>query len=101
METLTRAQIFYPAVVPNLHGGGFLVFSALRLIGRGSRIESAVEDARRSGEVPRMLRFNRFVGRGCEVGNDVDGVIATAISATQATRIAHALNHYIPDSRGR
>jgi hypothetical protein len=99
METLARSQVFYPAVVPDLGGGGFLVFSALKLLGRGSRIEAAIEDARLRDNLPRLGPFPRFEGRGTEVVRR-DDVVAYAVSATMAKRIANALNHYFPNERG-
>lgn len=99
MEALARSQVFYPAVVPDLTGG-FRVFSALRLLGSGATIESAMEDARALGNIPRLEPFSRFEGHGhtvLRVGQS--DVIAYTETSTMAKRIAHALNHYFPNER--
>jgi hypothetical protein len=99
VELLTQAQVFTPAVVPDLANGGFIVFSAMRIIGRGQTIDAAVKDARDRGNVPDVPPRPRYTGAKNEVHLRGE-VVAIAKSRTYADRIANALNQYNPNERG-
>lgn len=99
LELLAQAQVFFPAVVPDLARGGFLVFSAMHVLGRGDTIEAAVADARAKGNIPNLPPRPVFRGHGKEV--EMRGeVVAVAKSRVYADRIANALNVYNPNERG-
>lgn len=99
MELLAQAQVFFPAVVPNMGGGGYLVYSAMRRIGIGQDIDSALADARAKGNIPDLPPHPVYRGNGKEVEMRGD-VVAVAKSRTYADRIANALNVYNPNERG-
>lgn len=100
IELLHQAQVFCPAVVPDLAAGhGYIVFSAMRILGRGETFEAALDDAREHGNIPDLPPFPAFRGEGCEVQRRGE-VIAFAISRTMAFRIANALNEYRPNEKG-
>jgi hypothetical protein len=99
MELLVQAQVFFPAIVPYLGGGGFHIFSAMRVIGSGSTIDAALADARARENIPSLPPRPPFRAHGVEV--EMRGeVVATAKSRTFADRIANALNLYNPNERG-
>ena len=100
MELLAQAQIYFPAVVPDLSKGGFLVFSAMKVLGHGATIDAALDNARASGLLQTLPPFPPFRNRGNEVELRGD-VVATAKSSTYAKRIANALNLYHPNERGK
>jgi hypothetical protein len=80
-------------------GGGFLIFSASRIIGAGETIDDALADARQRGNIPDVPPRPVFRGHGKEV--ELRGeVVAVAKSRTYADRIANALNVYNPNERG-
>ncbi len=97
IELLTEAEVFCPAVVPDLVRGGFIVFSAMRILGRGQTIEDAVKDARK--QIPPTPGRPRFHGDKFNVMLR-DEVVCIAKSRTYADRIANALNVYNPNERG-
>jgi hypothetical protein len=97
IELLTEAEVFLPAVVPDLARGGFIVFSAMRILGRGSTIDEAIKDARRN--IPPTAGRPRFQGDKFNVMLR-DEVVCVAKSRTYAERIANALNLYNPNERG-
>lgn len=100
IQLLQQAQVFCPALVPDLAAGhGFIVFSAMRILGRGETFEAALDDARKHDNLPDLPPFPAFRGEGCEVQRRGE-VIATAVSRTMAARIANALNEYRPNERG-
>lgn len=99
IEILSNAQVFCPAVVPDTQRGGFLVYSAMKVLGHGATIENAVNNARRLGNIPNLPLRPPFRGNGRDV--ELRGeVVATAKSRTYADRIANALNLYNPNERG-
>lgn len=99
LELLAQAQVFFPAVVPRMGGGGFLVFSAMRVIGHGETIDAALMDARAKGNIPDLPPHPVYRGNGKDV--ELRGeVVAVAKSRTYADRIANALNVYNPNERG-
>ena len=104
MEVLKMAQVFCPAVAPT--GEGFGVYSALRVLGRGSTIAEAMGDAQRNGHIPQPRNFPIFRGDQKNVvrfylgSEDEATVVAVASSRTYADRIANALNQYLPNERG-
>jgi len=99
IELLIHAQVFCPAVVPNLGGGGYIVYSAMKVLGQGETIEAAFGDAKAKGNLPQLPAFPSFRGDGRNVLRRGE-VIATASSRTMADRIANALNQYNPNERG-
>ena len=99
VELLMQSQVFCPAVVPDLANGGYIVFSAMRIIGRGQTIDAAVKDARGRGNVPDTPARPLFRGDKFNVTLR-DEVVAVAKSRTYADRIANALNQYNPNERG-
>lgn len=99
LQLLASAQVFSPAVVPGLGGGGYYVFSAMKVLGHGATIEEALEDAQASGKMPELVRRRPFRA----VGNAVmraDEVLITCSNYTLASRVANALNLYNPNERG-
>lgn len=99
MELLAQAQVFFPAVVPRWGGGGFLIFSALQLLGEGETIDAALADARARGSIPTLPPHPVFRGNGKDVTLRGESV-AVAKSRSFADRIANALNVYNPNERG-
>lgn len=100
MELLANAQVFCPAVVPNLGAtSGFTVFSAMKVLGQGETLDAALADARRRGNMPDLPPFSPFRDEGKDVTRFGE-VVATAKSRTYANRIANALNQYFPNERG-
>jgi hypothetical protein len=100
IELLIQARVRDAAVVPAVEGGGFCVFSGMELLGRGATIEAAMQNARANGAFEELPAHPQFRSEGKEVQRR--GVaVAMAESVTLARRIAHALNRYIPDERGR
>lgn len=107
IELLIQSQVFCPAVVPNMaEMGGYLVFSATKVLGHGSTIALAMEDAQRRGHLPARKWFPQFRGDGKNVIRfytdlqTTESIIAVASSRTYADRIANALNQYLPNERG-
>lgn len=99
LEILHHARVFFPAVVPDLSGGGYVVFSAMKVLGQGETIEAAMADARSKGNIPDVPPPPVFRGHGKEV--EIYGeVVAVAKSRVYADRIANALNVYNPNERG-
>jgi hypothetical protein len=99
LQILTSAQVFCPAVVPDLAHGGYIVFSAMRILGRGPTIEAALDAARSAGEVPNVPALPPFRAQGREVIRRGE-VLITCASSTLASRVANALNVYNPNERG-
>lgn len=97
IELLMQAEVFCPAVVPDLARGGFIVFSAMRILGRGETIDAAMKDAR--DRIPSSSGRPRFHGDKFNVMLR-DEVVCIAKSRTYADRIANALNLYNPNERG-
>lgn len=100
LEILSQAQVFSPAIIPKYGGGGFYVYSAMKIVGSGETIEEALTDARAKGNIPDLAPRPQFKSDGLEVllrGQ----VVATVKSRTYADRIANALNSYNPNERGR
>jgi hypothetical protein len=97
VELLSEAQVFMPAVVPDLVNGGFIVFSAMRILGRGSTIQDAMRAAWRN--IPPSPGRPRFEGDKFNVMLRGE-VVCVAKSRTYADRIANALNLYNPNERG-
>ena len=98
IELLKHAQIFCPAVVPSIPGGGFLVMSAMKVLGQGETIDAAFANARARGLLPDVPPFPPFRGDGKNVVRFGE-VVAVASSRTMADRIANALNQYHPNER--
>lgn len=98
LHLLTQSGVFLPAVVPDLAGGGFYVFSSLKVLGHGETIDAAMWAAKEhwhnNPQRPtyRVEVLNVVTNRGF--------TIATASSKTYAQRIANALNLYNPNERG-
>jgi hypothetical protein len=100
LELLARARVHAAAVVPGVGGGGVYIFSAMRVLGHGADIDGALANARETGNLPDFPPFPAFRSAGVDV--EMRGtVIASAISANLAERIANALNLYHPNERGR
>jgi len=103
MELLKQAQVFCPAVVPNMglrgYIHGYTVFSAMKVLGQGDTIDAALADAKAKGHMPELPPFPAFRGEGREVRRRGE-VVAIAGSRTMADRIANALNQYHPNERG-
>jgi hypothetical protein len=97
IELLTEAQVFCPAVVPDLVHGGFIVFSAMRVLGRGLTLEDAMKAA--WANIPPSPGRPRFTGEKFNVVLRGE-VVCVAKSRTYADRIANALNLYNPNERG-
>jgi hypothetical protein len=101
MESLTQRKVFMPSVVPALGDEtGFLVFSAMKVLGRGATIDAALLAALNSGNVPDAPQAE---GRFSSEGNEVRQrglVVAVCKSSTFAVRVANALNMYAPNERG-
>jgi hypothetical protein len=100
MEVLAQRRVFMPSVVPALgDSGGYLVFSAMKVLGRGDTIDAALLAALNSGFVedapppaPRFLAEKNEVRQRGEV-------VAVCKSNTFAARVANALNLYQPNER--
>ena len=97
LELLVEARVFCPAVVPDLAHGGFIVFSAMRVLGRGATIDDAMRSAREN--IPASPGRPRYEGDKYNVVLR-DEVVCVAKSRTYADRIANALNLYNPNERG-
>ena len=96
VQILRDSGVYMPAIVPSL--GGFRVYSGLTLLGSGATIDSAME---RAGMLPPPIPpAPIFYAEGVEVRR-LEGLVATAKSKSLASRIANALNSYMPDRRGR
>src|SRR5215469_12388313 len=93
MVLLTEAQVFCPAVVPDLAHGGYYVFSAMKVLGHGETIAAAIQDARGRGLIPDVPPRPLFRGDGKNIVRRGE-IVATASSRTLADRIANALNLY-------
>jgi len=101
MEALTQRGVFMPSVVPALGDTtGFVVFSALKVLGRGETINAALLAALNSGNVGDAPQAEaRFTSEGNEV-KQRGLVVAVCKSMTFAVRVANALNMYAPNERG-
>jgi hypothetical protein len=99
MVLLYEAQVFFPAVVPDLARGGFYVFSAMRVLGHGETIAAALANAKAQGLLPDLPPRPMFRGHGRDVERRGE-VVASCVSRTMADRIANALNVYNPNERG-
>lgn len=101
MEILSEARVFMPAVVPGLgDSSGYVVFSAMRVLGRGQTIDEAIKAALASGLVePVTSPQPRFRADKNEVSTRGE-VVAVCKSRTFASRVANALNVYQPNERG-
>lgn len=95
IDILFRRRIHRPAIVQM--AGGWHVFERTNLLGSGATIIAAMKAAGmyppKDIEVIQYSAKGRFVIRGREP-------IATAESGNKATRIANALNAYVPDQHG-
>jgi hypothetical protein len=99
LVVLSEAQVFCPSVVPGLGGGGYYVFSAMKVLGHGPTIEAALDAARASGFMPDLPPRPTFFAKGREVLRRGE-VVITCASSTLAARVANALNVYNPNERG-
>jgi len=90
-----------PSVVPVLgYDKGFMVFSAMKVIGHGETIDAAVKAALASEFVePAPPPAPRFRAERNEVSQRGE-VVAVCKSASFASRVANALNVYQPNERG-
>jgi hypothetical protein len=96
MNILRAAEVYAPALIQ--YDGGFHVFTRTKLLGSGPSIEEALE---RAGVLPPPpLNPNKlpFVAVGSNVVRGREGVCVCR-SATMATRVANALNQYVPNLR--
>lgn len=100
IEVLKEARIFCPAVVPDLGRGGYIVFSAMKVLGQGETIDAAMDHARAQGYIQVKRGLPPFREDGVSVVR-LDEVVATARSRNMAIRIANALNEYQPDERNQ
>ncbi len=89
-----------PSVVPGLGDtSGYVVFSAMKVLGRGATIDAAVKAALDSELVePAPPPAPRFRADRNEVSQRGE-VVATCKSNTFASRVANALNVYQPNER--
>jgi hypothetical protein len=101
MEILAERRVFQPSVVPGLgDSSGYIVFSAMKVLGRGATIDDAVKDALASGLLdPAPPPAPRFRAESNEV-RQRDEIVAVCKSRTFASRVANALNVYQPNERG-
>jgi len=99
LQLLTEAQVYAPAVVPGLGSGGFYIFSAAKVLGRGETIDEALGDARARGNLPELPPRPVFLADRLTVTRRGE-VVASCNSRTMAARIANALNQYNPNERG-
>ena len=99
LQLLTEAQVYAPAVVPGLGQGGYFVFSAAKVLGRGETIDAALADAKARGYLPELPPRPAFLADGVIVTRRGE-VVATCNSRTMAARVANALNQYNPNERG-
>lgn len=101
IEILAERRVFLPSVVPALGDAqGYLVFSAMKVLGRGDTIDEAVKAALDSGKVEAApaAPAPRFRAEGLAVMQR-DEVVASCKSRTFASRVANALNLYQPNER--
>lgn len=95
INILNRRRIHRPAIVEM--AGGFHVFERTTLLGSGPTIKAAMIDA---GMYPAQdVKVIQYSSRGREVIRGREP-IALAESNNKATRIARALNDYVPDRHG-
>ena len=99
LNLLFEAQVYAPAIVPDLTNGGFVVFSLGRYLGGGKTLEDALADARVRGNIPDLAPRPMFWAEGKTVTRRGE-VVASCSSRTMAARIANALNQYNPNERG-
>jgi hypothetical protein len=99
LQLLSSAQVFCPAIVPGLGGGGYYVFSAMKVLGHGETIDAALADAQASGKMPEIVLRRPFRAEGKTVMR-ADEVLITCVNSTLASRVANALNLYNPNERG-
>ena len=99
LQILTSAQVYSPAVAPGLGGGGYYIFSGMRVLGHGATIEAALDAARAAGHVPDVPALPPFRAKGKEVWRRGE-VLITCSTYTLASRVANALNVYSPNERG-
>ena len=99
LQILTAGQVFCPAVVPGLGGGGYYVFSGMKVLGHGVTIEAAVADARANGHIENIPPPPPFRAKGREVTRRGE-VLFVCPTSTMASRVANALNLYNPNERG-
>lgn len=100
LQVLSSASVFCPAIVPGVAGGGgFYVFSGMKILGHGGTIEEALESARANGFVPDVPPAPPYRANGKEVLRRGE-VLITCASMTLAARVANALNVYNPNERG-
>src|SRR5437660_11334736 len=94
LRILHSSQVYLPSVVPGLGGGGYYIFSSMRVLAHASTIEEAMV---KGGFLP-----PKFPVAPAFVAHDLDVVragagLATAEFKTVARRIANALNAYAPN----
>jgi hypothetical protein len=97
MRILRESRLFSPALVP--HGGWWHIFSRTTLQCSGETIEAALQAG---GFLPRpddWQPYPQFVAVGANVVQGAN-TVATCRSNTMASRVANALNEYIPGDRG-
>lgn len=98
VQILRDAGTYMPAVVPYM--GGYRIYSGLTLVGSGTTIDAAMDAWRESLPKGHAPPLPMYFADGQAVMRK-EGLVATAISKTVATRIANALNAYMPNRRGR
>jgi hypothetical protein len=95
MDILHRRRIHRPAIVEM--AGGFHVFERTTLLGSGRTIKAAMIDA---GMYPPVdIKVIQYSAKGREVIRGREP-ICIAESNNKATRIANALNAYVPNQHG-
>jgi hypothetical protein len=99
LQILSSAQVFCPSVVPGLGGGGYYVFSGMKVLGHGATIEAALDAARAAGYMPDVPPLPPYRADGKNVLRRGE-VLITCSSYTLASRVANALNVYNPNERG-
>ena len=99
LQVLSSAQVFSPAVVPGLGVGGYYIFSGMKVLGHGETIEAALASARAAGHIPDVPTSPPFRAEGSDVTRR-GVVLFTCNSYTMASRVANALNVYVPNERG-
>jgi hypothetical protein len=101
IEILAQQRVFQPSVVPALgDSSGYIVFSAMKVLGRGETIDEAIKAALDSGLVPKAPPPPpRFRAETTDVLVR-DEVVASCKSRAFASRVANALNVYQPNDRG-
>lgn len=95
LNILYRRRIHLPAIVEM--AGGFHVFERTTLLGSGASIKAALIDA--GMYPPQDVKVIQYSAKGREVIRGKQP-ICTAESNNLASRIANALNAYVPNQHG-